>query len=53
VTGDFAYQWNDDIDMNAWAGRIQIGHSFEAKAWSPVLTYSYETFSATIPTRPP
>jgi len=35
--------------MNAWAGRIQIGHSFEAMAWSPVLTYSYQTFSGDDP----
>jgi len=49
VTGDFSYEWNDDIDLNAWAGRIQIGYTFESLAWSPVLTYSYQTFSGDDP----
>jgi hypothetical protein len=49
LTGDFAYEWNDAIDMSAWAGRIQIGYSFENLGWSPLLTYSYQTFSGDDP----
>ena len=29
LTTDLAYEWNDDIDMRAWAGRWQVGWQFE------------------------
>ena len=49
VTGDLAYEWNDRIDMEAWAGRVQLGYAFEKFAWNPTLTYSFQTFSGDDP----
>jgi hypothetical protein len=49
LTGDFAYEWNERIDMRAWAGRTQIGYRFTDLPWSPVLTYGYQTFSGDDP----
>ena len=48
-TGDFAYQWNDDIDLEAWAGRITAGYTFVNLPWSPSLTLGYQTFSGDDP----
>jgi hypothetical protein len=47
--GDLAIQWNDAVDLNAWAGRAQVGYSFASAPWTPVLTYSYQTFSGDDP----
>ena len=49
VTADLAYQWNEKIDLTAWAGRIEVGHRFPNARWSPVLSYSYRTFSGDDP----
>ena len=49
LTGDFAIEWNPRIDMRAYAARAQIGHRFPDLPWSPVLTYSYQTFSGDDP----
>lgn len=49
VGGDFAYQWNPDIDLQAWGGRIQIGYAFEEISWAPTVAYSYQTFSGDDP----
>ncbi|WP_163314146.1 alginate export family protein, partial [Enterobacter hormaechei] len=43
------YEWNRSVDLQAWAGRIQIGYAFAALPWSPTLTYSYQTFSGDNP----
>ena len=48
-TGDFAYQWNDRIDMAAWAGRVTAGYSFTNLPWSPNFTLGYQTFSGDDP----
>jgi len=48
-TGDFAYQWNDRIDLEAWAGRVTAGYTFANLAWSPNLTLGYQTFSGDDP----
>lgn len=48
-TGDFAYQWNDRIDMDAWAGRVTAGYAFANLPWSPDLTLGYQTFSGDDP----
>jgi len=48
-TGDFAYQWNDRIDLEAWAGRITAGYTFASLPWSPNLTLGYQTFSGDDP----
>jgi hypothetical protein len=48
-TGDFAYQWNNRIDMEAWAGRVTAGYTFANLPWSPNLTLGYQTFSGDDP----
>ncbi|MFS4580904.1 alginate export family protein [Phaeobacter sp. C3_T13_0] len=48
-TGDFAYQWNDRIEMEAWAGRVTAGYRFSHLAWSPSLTLGYQSFSGDDP----
>ncbi len=48
-TTDVAYEWNDRIDMQAWAGRVQVGYAFADLAWAPTLTYSFQTFSGDNP----
>ena len=48
-TGDFAYQWNDRIDLKAWAGRVTAGYTFANLPWSPNLTLGYQTFSGDDP----
>lgn len=49
ISADFAYEWNRDIDLDAWAGRVQLGYTFADLPWSPALTYSYQTFSGDDP----
>jgi len=49
-TTDFAYQWNNAVNLRAWAGRVQAGYTFAALPWTPTLTYSYQTFSGDDPT---
>ena len=44
-----AYQWNDRIDLKAWAGRVTAGYSFVNLPWSPNLTLGYQTFSGDDP----
>ncbi|MDF9304069.1 alginate export family protein [Tritonibacter mobilis] len=48
-TGEVAYQWNDRIDLEAWAGRVTAGYTFEGLAWSPNLTIGYQSFSGDDP----
>lgn len=52
VAGDIAYEWNDAVDLQAWAGRVQVGYTFADRPWSPTLTYSYQTFSGDDPDTP-
>lgn len=49
MTAELALERNDDIDLQAWAGRIQIGYVFADRPWSPTLVYSYQTFSGDDP----
>lgn len=49
IAGDFAYEQNDRIDMQAWAGRVQVGYTFKEYSWAPTLTYTYQTFSGDDP----
>ena len=46
---DFAYEWNTRIDLDAWAGRVQVGYAFPDLPWSPSLTYSYQAYSGDDP----
>lgn len=48
-TGDFAYQWNDRIDLEAYAGRVTAGYTFANLPWTPNLTLGYQTFSGDDP----
>ena len=48
-TGEYAYQWNDRIDLAAWAGRVTAGYTFADLPWSPSLTLGYQTFSGDDP----
>jgi hypothetical protein len=48
-TGDVAFQRNDDINLEAWAGRVTAGYTFADVAWSPSLTVGYQTFSGDDP----
>lgn len=47
--GDFAYQWNDRIDLSAWGGRFGLEYRFKEHPWRPTLTYSYQIFSGDDP----
>lgn len=49
VALDGAYEWNSRIDLNAWAGRVTVGHLWADKKWRPELFYSYKTFSGDDP----
>jgi len=46
---DGAYQWNNDIDLDAWGGRIKLGMTMPKREWAPTLTYSWQTFSGDDP----
>jgi hypothetical protein len=48
-TGDVAYQWNDRIDLEAWAGRVTAGYAFADLPWSPNLALGFQTFSGDDP----
>jgi hypothetical protein len=48
-TGDFAYQWNDRIDLEAWAGRVTAGYTFANVPWTPNVTLGYQSFSGDDP----
>lgn len=49
IAGDLAIERNNDIDLKAWAGRIQVGYTFASAPWSPTLSYAYQTFSGDDP----
>ncbi len=51
-SADYAYEWNDEIDLDAWGGRVQAGYTFAGLPWSPMLTYTYQTFSGDDPATP-
>ena len=48
-TGDYAYQWNDRIDLESWAGRVTAGYTFSSLPWSPSLTFGFQSFSGDKP----
>lgn len=49
TTADLAYEWNQRIDMAAWAGRVQVGYTFADVPWTPTITYGYQSFSGDDP----
>ena len=52
ITGDVAYQWNNRINMSAWAARGQIGYKFADTPWTPTLIYTAKYFSGDNPDTP-
>jgi hypothetical protein len=48
-SADLAWQWNDRIDLDAWAGRVQASYTFAEAPWTPSVTVSYQTFSGDDP----
>lgn len=46
---EVAYEWNNDIDMRAWAARTHVGYTFADLSWSPTIALSYQTFSGDDP----
>jgi hypothetical protein len=52
LTTDLAYEWNDAIDLRAWAARGQVGWQFEQHPWRPMLMYTFQTFSGDDPDTP-
>ena len=48
-TAEAATQWNDNIDLDAWAGRVTAGYTFAEMPWTPSLTLGYQTFSGDDP----
>lgn len=52
VAADVAYEWNQNVDLRAWGGRVQVGYTFASLPWMPVLTYSYQVLSGDNPSTP-
>ena len=48
-TSDVAYQWNDDFNLDAYAGRVTAEYKFADMSWSPSLKIGYQTFSGDDP----
>ncbi|MFY7864628.1 alginate export family protein [Roseateles sp.] len=46
---DLAYQWNDTVQLRAWAGRLRVKYSWAQLPWAPNLSYSYQSFSGDDP----
>ncbi|RQO60530.1 hypothetical protein DBR47_09235 [Paucibacter sp. KBW04] len=46
---DYAYQWNDTVQLRAWAGRLQAKYSLAPLPWAPSLNYTYQSFSGDDP----
>lgn len=50
--GDFAYQFNSDIDLKAFGGRVEVGYALKEHPWRPNITYNYQYFSGDDPATP-
>ena len=48
-SADFAYQWNDRINMEAIGGRAQVAYTFGQAMWTPRLMYTFQSFSGDDP----
>lgn len=48
--GDYAYQWNDRIDMSANAFSGEIGNQFQSLPFAPKLAYTFRSFQGDDPT---
>lgn len=49
VSGDYAHQWNDRIDMSAHAYSAETGFSFMQLPLTPKLAYAFRSFSGDDP----
>lgn len=49
ATFDLAFERHEDIDLESWAGRIELGWVFEDHPWRPDILYGFQTFSGDDP----
>ncbi|MBL9088376.1 MAG: hypothetical protein JNM10_14645 [Planctomycetia bacterium] len=49
VGAELAYQWNDRIDLTAWAVSLEVGHQWTAAPLKPKLGYAFRRFSGDDP----
>jgi hypothetical protein len=49
VALDGAYQWNDRINLSAYAISAEVGHQWESAALRPKLSYAFRQFSGDDP----
>lgn len=49
LAGDYAYQWNDRIDMSADAFNAEVGWVFQRLPWTPQGINAFRTFSGDNP----
>lgn len=49
VAGDFAYQWNDRIDLRAVGYNGEVGHTFASLPLKPTPAYAFRYFSGDDP----
>ena len=49
LSSDLAYQWDDEIGLQAWGGRLKAEYTFSERPWRPVFGYSYQIFSGDDP----
>lgn len=52
ISGDYARERNERIDLRAWGGRAQLGYLFSALRWNPRITLTHKSFSGDDPTTP-
>ncbi len=50
--GDYAYQWNDSIDMSSNAFSGEIGNQFQSLPFAPKLSYTFRSFQGDDPSTP-
>jgi hypothetical protein len=52
VQGDYARQWNNRIQLNAWAMNFDVNNTFIKTKWLPSIGYSYRHYSGDDPKTP-
>jgi len=48
-TADLAYETSDRVDLRALAWRMQAEYIFAERAWTPTVSYGYQSFSGDDP----
>lgn len=49
LESEYAYEWNRNFSMNAQAGYIWVGYTFQNTAWRPSFSYRFAGFSGDDP----